>query len=293
MQSNSKLIIVGASGYIGRFLYNKIKSESLVYGTSSSGKNGLLPLCLQAPGDFDYGRIGSGDVVLLTAALSEPDVCAREYDRAWSVNVTGTTAFIDSALQRGARVVFFSSDTVYGEREDDFDETAPCNPAGEYAKMKREVEERFSRSALFKSVRLSYVFSREDRYTRYLEECARKNEEAELFHPFFRAIVHRDDVVEGVLALAARWTEVPEQVINFGGSRVLSRIDFAECLRKVHLPSLCFKATDPGADFFRNRPRIIAMKSPIFSRLLGRPPRGLSEAACLEYKAFINTEQRR
>lgn len=75
-----------------------------------------------------------------------------------------------------------------------FDETAACNPAGEYAAMKREVEQRFSDNASFKAIRLSYVFSPEDKFSRYLAGCAERNEEADLFHPFFRAIVHRDDV---------------------------------------------------------------------------------------------------
>jgi nucleoside-diphosphate-sugar epimerase len=154
--------------------------------------------------------------------------------------------------------------------------------------MKREVERRFSGNASFKSRRRSYVFSREDKFSRYLARCAEQNQEADLFHPFFRAIVHRDDVVNGALALAARWDEVPEQVINFGGPQVLSRVDFAECLREVHLNGLRFKVTEPGADFFKNRPRVIAMTSPVFARLLGRPSRTLCEAACLEFASFLN-----
>lgn len=288
MKNNSTLFIVGARGYIGNALFASANKADSALGTSSSGGNALLPLRLDAPADFDYGKIHPGDVVLLTAAISAPDICAREHDRAWAVNVTGTSTFIRSVVDRGARVVFFSSDTVYGEREDEFDETATCNPAGEYAEMKREVEQRFAGNASFKAIRLSYVFSREDKFSRYLAGCAERNEEADLFHPFFRAIVHRDDVVEGGLALAARWNEVSEQVINFGGPQVLSRIDFAECLREVHLHGLRFKVTEPGADFFKNRPRVIAMTSPVFDRLLGRPPRTLCEAARLEFLSFSN-----
>jgi len=285
------MLIVGATGYIGSALFANANKVGSALGTSSSGGNDLLPLRLDAPADFDYGKIRSGDVVLLTAAISAPDICAREHDRAWAVNVTGTSSFIQSVIDCGARVVFFSSDTVYGEREDAFDESVACNPAGEYAEMKCEVEQRFSGNASFKAIRLSYVFSREDKFSRYLAGCAERNEEADLFHPFFRAIVHRGDVVEGALALAACWDDVPEQVINFGGPQVLSRIEFAECLRETHLHDLRFKVTEPGADFFKNRPRVIAMRSPVFSRLLGRPPRSLCEAALLEFGSSSNTER--
>lgn len=278
-----RIFVVGATGYVGAYLHQSALKITSSVGTSSSGKKDLLLLRLDAPEYFDYKLISACDVVLLTAAISAPDICAREHDRAWTVNVTGTSSFIQSVIDRGARVVFFSSDTVYGEREDAFDETATCNPAGEYAEMKREVEQRFSGNTSFKVIRLSYVFSREDKFSRYLAGCAERNEEADLFHPFFRAIVHRDDVVEGALTLAKHWDEVREQVINFGGSQVLSRIEFAECLRKVHFHDLRFKVTEPGADFFKNRPRVIAMTSPVFAKLLGRPPRTLCEAAQIEF----------
>lgn len=288
MNNNSNLFIVGVSGYVGSVLFAAANKTGSAIGTSSLGGNDHLPLRLDAPSEFDYDRIRPGDVVMLTAAISAPDICAREYGQAWSVNVTGTSSFIESVIDRGARVIFFSSDTVYGERKVEFDETASCNPAGEYAEMKREVEQRFTGNASFKAIRLSYVFSREDKFSRYLAGCAERNEVAHLFHPFFRAFVHRDDVVEGVLALAKHWDEVPEQVINFGGPQVLSRIDFAECLREFHLHDLRFKVTEPGADFFKNRPRVIAMTSPVFARLLGRPPRTLREAVRLEFASFSN-----
>lgn len=291
MRNSSTFFIVGATGYVGSALFANANKAGFTLGTSSSGGNNFLSLRLNAPSDFDYGKIRPDDVVLLTAAISAPDICAREHDRAWAVNVTGTSSFIQSVIERGARVVFFSSDTVYGEREDEFDEKAACNPVGEYAEMKREVEQRFSGNVSFKAIRLSYVFSREDKFSRYLTKCAERNEEADLFHPFYRAIVHRDDVVEGALALAARWDDVPEQVINFGGAQVLSRIEFAECLREAYLHDLRFNVTEPGADFFKNRPRVIAMTSPVFSRLLGRPPRSLCEAARMEFASSSNTER--
>jgi nucleoside-diphosphate-sugar epimerase len=288
---DSTLFIVGAKGYVGSALFASAVKLCSAVGTSSSGGNGYLPLRLDAPAEYDYGKIRPGDVVFLTAAISAPDICAREHERAWAVNVTGTSAFISNVIEQGARVIFFSSDTVYGEREQPFDELAPCNPAGEYAVMKREVAQRFAGNSGFKALRLSYVFSLEDKFTRYLIGCAQKNEEAELFHPFCRAIVHRDDVVAGALALAQRWDEMPEQIINFGGPQVLSRVEFAECLREVHLHNLQFRVTQPDEAFFHNRPRVIAMTSPVFARLLGRSPHSLCEAARLEFAPLSNSER--
>lgn len=278
----TKIIVVGSSGYIGRKLLTHSYSGGSIIGTSSGPNTNLKHLDLRFPEGFDYTCLTHG-TVLLTAAISAPDICTQEHDRAWEMNVTGTSAFIANAIDCGSRVVFFSSDTVYGEREDVFDETTVCNPVGEYAEMKREVEQRFSGNASFKAIRLSYVFSREDKFSRYLAGCAERKEEAELFHPFYRAIIHRNDVVEGALALATRWNEVPQQVINFGGSELLSRVDFAEALRDAFLTDLRFKVSEPPEEFFESRPRVIAMNSPILAKLLRRPPLTLREAARMEF----------
>lgn len=286
-----KYIVIGGRGYLGAKLFSSIPDGIIRLRTASSPSEEFIRLRLEDLQDASDLPIIDGDVIFLTAAISAPDICVREHDRAWAVNVTGTTAFMANVIERGARVVFFSSDTVYGEQVDEFDERVICNPAGEYAAMKYEVEQRFMESPSFKSVRLSYVYSREDKFSRYLAGCEARNEEADLFHPFFRAIVHRDDVVAGTLALAEHWAEIPEQVINFGGPQVLSRIDFTECLREVHHHDLRYKVTEPGADFFKNRPRVISMKSPVFTRLLGRPPHTLFEAAQLELASSSTSER--
>lgn len=284
MSTPLKLIIVGATGYIGKHLYSNAPAKFHLIGTSSRADGEFLFLNLEIPSRFDFEILGVGDVVLLSAAISAPDICANEYARAWAVNVKGTEEFITQVMSRGGRVIFFSSDTVYGECVNSFNETRKSNPAGEYAQMKTEVEKRFFGNPLFKSIRLSYVFSREDKFTKYLFECAKTGKKAELFHPFYRSIIHRNDVIEGALALADHWDDFPQQVINFGGPDVLSKVDFAQCLRQYVLPDLRFQASEPDEEFFKNRPRVIAMSSEILPMLLERRSRTLVEAVQLEFK---------
>lgn len=277
------ILVVGASGYLGAALLKSVGNTAVGCGTSSLGTDFLLRLLLDVPDEFDYEIIQPSDVVLLTAAISAPDICSRNHDRARAVNVTGTSAFIERVIERGGRVIFFSSDTVYGEKEASFDEQVICNPAGEYAEMKHEVEKRFIGNPLFKAIRLSYVFSSEDKFTKYLLGCAERHEEAEIFHPFYRAVIHRDDVVQGAIALAQRWDEFLQPVINFGGPAILSRVEFAECMQKHAFPNLRFCIAEPGDAFFKNRPRTIAMESTILPDLLGRPAHTLAEAVQIEF----------
>lgn len=276
------LLVVGASGYIGVKLFALAANRFLATGTSTTDLGSLLTLRLDAPAEFDYSIINTSTVVMLTAAISAPDVCTREFERAWDVNVTGTASFIFQVIARGARVIFFSSDTVYGEQADDFDESAVCNPVGDYAVMKHEVEKLFLSNPAFKTIRLSYVFSKDDKFTKYLQGCCVRGEEAEIFHPFYRAVVHRDDVVRGAIALAERWDEFPQSIINFGGPEVLSRMEIASILKDSVFHELKFRQIEPDPEFFISRPRVIQMRSPILSLLLARPVQTLAVAAWLE-----------
>jgi len=278
-----KIFVVGSHGYVGRELLKSLRTRNVtVVSVSSRPTLGEYYLDLTQTGSFPYADIEQGDVILMTAAVSSPDTCRDRHEYATVVNVTGASDFIERSIERGARIVFFSSDTVYGELTTPFDESAGCSPAGDYAQMKFEVEQRFAANSSFKTIRLSYVFSCEDKFTQYLLGCVQRGEEAELFHPFFRSIIHRGDVVDGALALAQRWDEFPQQIINFGGPNVLSRIDFIENLKQTCFPGLEYRVIEPDDGFFISRPRIIAMKSQVLPKLLGRPCRTLKEAALIE-----------
>ena len=108
-------------------------------------------------------------------------------------------------MGKGCKVLFLSSDAVYGNVEHGFEESQPINPLGAYAEMKAIVEKRFEGNPTFKVLRLSYNFFKDDRFTKYLRQCAESGVEAEVFDPLTRAVVHRDDTVDAILSIAAKW----------------------------------------------------------------------------------------
>ncbi len=280
-----KIIIVGASGYLGRKIFAKATELGKAIGTSTTGSFSLVQLDLSEADRFDYTILESGDLVLLAAAISSPDICAKEHQRAWLANVAGTSIFIDRALAAGARVAFFSSDTVYGEKDKTFGEEESCSPLGEYAIMKHEIEQRYLGIEGFKTLRLSYIFSAEDKFTKYLLQCARSVVTAEIFAPFDRAVIYRDDVVEASLNLAKQWNQINSQVINFAGPSVVSRVDFAKTIIQAAGLSLDLKIIEPEPEFFAKRPHIINMTSTHLPSLLNRKPLSLAEAANIEFSS--------
>ena len=172
---------------------------------------------------------------------------------------------------------------VYGRVEDEFDESQSLDPLGVYAEMKAIVEKRFIGHSRFKVLRLSYNFFKDDRFTTYLRTCASEDTVADLFDPFGRSIVHRDDTVDAIISLYNNWDVCEEGVINCGGPETLSRVEFAEILSELVVQDLITKVTTPDAKFYEDRPAIVAMRSPLLEKVLGRPARSMRDAITMEF----------
>lgn len=278
------LVVIGKHGLIARRLAQTAARQGIAAKiTSSHPQPGDLPLDLTRADAFDYDQLPRGCRVVMLAAVSAPDECRADPARCRAVNVDGTVQFIQRALERGARVLFASSDTVYGERKAPCDEWSEPRPLGDYAHMKYEVESRFQRTDGFKSMRFSYVFSREDRFTAQLDQCVREGRTADVFAPLDRRVVHIDDVVAAILALFERWHTVDSPWVNVGGDHLVSRIDMARTYQALCAPRLQFSVRDPGEGFYQARPRVIDMESRYLAGLLGRRPRSLEDAMRMEF----------
>ena len=274
--------LVGATGNIGKRVVEKGEDINVI--SRFELKLDQRPLKYNFDNKSIGGtRIQEGDVVIFAAAISEPSVVSAQFDKALAVNVESTGEFISKVLEKGCKVLFLSSDAVYGDVESGFDESHPVNPKGAYAEMKAVVEKRFEGNPNFKALRLSYNFYKDDRFTKYLRQCAESGVEAEIFDPLTRAVVHRDDTVDAILSITANWDNADGQYINCGGPQVLSRQQFTEIVKRVALPTLKFKVTQPPAKFYGDRAPHIDMHSPLLDTILGRKRHTLIEAVELEF----------
>ena len=275
--------LVGATGNIGKRIVEKGGDDINVISRFEL-KLDQRPLYY----NFDSKTIGGtaikeGDTIIFAAAISEPSVVSAQFEKALAVNVDSTGEFIETALGKGCKVLFLSSDAVYGNVEHGFEESQPINPLGAYAEMKAIVEKRFEGNPTFKVLRLSYNFFKDDRFTKYLRQCAESGVEAEVFDPLTRAVVHRDDTVDAILNIAADWGVTNNQYINCGGPQLYTRLQFTEILKRIALPTLKFKVTQPPAKFYGDRAPHIDMHSPLLDTILGRKRHTLIEAVELEF----------
>lgn len=258
-----KVAIVGSSGYIAGYLIDAFSNMSGVEQILKIDvKDADAILDLQHADKFDYDKLNDIDIVVFTAAISGPDKCATDFDFCWNINVTGTKYFIKQAIARTCRVIFFSSDAVFGDIPgkiyDEDSETAAITP---YGKMKKAVEDEFKDSPYFKAIRLSYVASARDRFMTYCLNCVRNNETADIFHPFYRNAIVVSDVVAVVKWLSIHFDEYKPFVLDVAGKELVSRVRMADELNRVIDGKLKYSISQPGAEFFTNRPKITQMRS--------------------------------
>lgn len=259
-----KIAIVGSSGYIAGYLLKRFQEDPEVEAILRIDQVGEIDVSLNLlhPEEFDDATLEDVDAVVFTAAISGPDQCAKDFDRCWAVNVTGTGDIIERAMACDCRVLFFSSDAAFGDIPGKiYDERSSTQAETPYGRMKKTIEDRFSGNPQFKAIRLSYVASARDRFISYCLKCLEQGETAEIFHPFYRNCITVTDVVNVVQWLLHHWEAFEPPILNVAGSELVSRVRMADEVNRLAGGRLKYVIRRPEDAFYRNRPAITQMKS--------------------------------
>ena len=259
-----RIALIGSSGYISEFLMRRFSKEQFIDSVVKMDINDSADvyLDLSRANEFDYSYLSGIDLVVFTAAISSPDKCANEFDECWQINVIGTSYFINEAIRKNCRVLFFSSDAVFGDIPGMiYDEESETRAETPYGRMKKAIEDKFKGEPLFKAIRLSYVASAKDRFYSYCMNCMINNVTAEIFHPFYRNVTVVSDVVDVVVFLAKNWSEYEPQLLNVAGKELVSRVRMADEMNRLYDGRLKYSITIQNDVFFKNRPAITQMRS--------------------------------
>lgn len=259
-----RVALVGSSGYIARFLIDRFERESVIEEVCKIDQDNSsdMYINLQNPEKFDYSILARIDYVIFTAAVSSPDRCADEFEQCWSINVSGTCYFIKMAISYNCRVLFFSSDAVFGDIKGKiYNELSETNAKTSYGRMKKAVEDKFKDNKNFKVIRLSYVVSAKDRFVSYCLKCIENNETADVFHPFYRNCIVVSDVVDVVVWFINHWDEYKPFVLNVAGRELVSRVRIADEINRFLGENLKYRISVPDDSFYMNRPKITQMDS--------------------------------
>lgn len=163
--SHPRLLIVGASGFLGQHIAQKAASAFEVFQADIAappGGHGLaMDVTSAASVNAGFERVAP-DVAILLAAISDIDECERRPDLAQAVNVRGAEHVAEACARSGARLVFTSSAAVFNGTRHGYNESDPPTPFSVYGSTKALAEDTISRklpSALILRMALAIGFA--------------------------------------------------------------------------------------------------------------------------------------
>lgn len=139
------MLITGVSGLLGNNLARYFRGKYQILGLYSAHPvriNGIqtkqADIC-QPQQILDCIRSFRPDIVVHCASLTDVDFCEAHEDYTRQVNVLGCRS-VSQALDLHAKLIYISTDSVYGGTKGDYRESDPVNPQNLYGLTKFEGE---------------------------------------------------------------------------------------------------------------------------------------------------------
>ena len=235
-----KLLITGASGFLGWNLCQVAKSEWEVYGTFDrhpieiSGTN-LHQIDLT---NFDLVRDYidriAPDAVIHTAAASSPNFCQANPAQSYLINVTVPQILAEICIQSKIPFVFTSTDLVFDGTKPPYRETDPVSPINIYGEHKVAAEQNildvYPRATI---CRMPLMFGiAPPTATSFIQpwiEALKSGRSLQLFVDEFRTPVSAVTAANGLLMAL----QLAPGIIHLGGKERISRYDFGRLLAEV------------------------------------------------------------
>jgi dTDP-4-dehydrorhamnose reductase len=234
-----KLLITGASGFLGWHLGQQAKTHWHVYGTYATHPveiSGviLLPLDLRDfPATQALFQNVQPDAVIHCAAQSSPNWCQLNPDDSYAINVLAAWNLAGLCADANIPCAFTSTDLVFDGLNPPYSEPDPVCPVNLYGEQKVAAEtgmrSRYPQTAI---CRMPLMFGVAPTAPSFLQPCLetlRAGKPLKLFTDEFRTPASGVTAAQGLLFAV----ENLNGVIHLGGKERLSRYEFGSVLADV------------------------------------------------------------
>lgn len=230
--AKKKLIITGASGFLGYHLLRVASVDWEVYGIANSKgfdfKNAVAINC-----DIrNYIELGNfiddiePDAIIHAAAISDANFCEQNKELSYEVNVEATKNLAGICCDFRIPFAFTSTDLVFDGNKGMYQEGDTKNPVSVYGEQKSIAEDEVLRIYPEATVfRLPLMFGEpQASAANYLQKFIaqiKNGEKATLFHDEYRSICGAKSIAEGILKLINE-----TGIIHLAGKEKISRYEF-------------------------------------------------------------------
>lgn len=228
-----KLLITGASGFLGWHLCQLAQQNWEVYGTYHT-QPATLPGATLLPIDLtDSASVRSlfqtlqPDAVIHAAAISSPNLCQSDPERSHRMNVIASLELAERCEAAQIPCVFTSSELVFDGLNPPYKESDPVCPINLYGEQKAAAEagmlDRCSRMLVCRMPLMFGVAPAPSFLQPFIQQL-RSGQPLNLFIDEFRTPVSGGDAAAGILLMMQR-----RGLIHLGGKERMSRYEFG-CL---------------------------------------------------------------
>lgn len=183
-------LIIGASGFIGRHLYEYCKKNDIdvqgTYFTHSEYPEWIkFDICTDDLKELCHRSLKGiiPDAVILCGANASIDSCKKNADASYMLNVLGTKRVLRQADEMGIKTVFLSSEAVFDGKQGMYTETDIPNPVTLYGRQKLEIEQ-----YIVENLKDFLVF----RISRAVGSSFGKKD---IFHEFYQKMMNQEEII--------------------------------------------------------------------------------------------------
>ncbi len=264
-----KLLITGASGFLGSHLVKDAKPRFDVYGWANTLKIDLeeskcayFDLSEKNRLENELNRINP-DYIIHCAAISSEALCKQKPETAKAVNVDVVVQIAKWCEKHQKRLIFTSTDLVFDGENAPYLETDDFDSSLFYGTLKRQAELALVDNPFVSIVRLPLLYGiglgeRKGLLFHFIEKC--KNGEVQgLFIDEFRNPAWVQDIATFLLQLLA----VKQQgLLHLGGKERVSRLELGnQFCQYLNLSNKNLKAITRAEIGMQDRPKDTTMKS--------------------------------
>jgi len=199
-----KIIILGASGLVGRYLFDYLKkSGKEVVGTYNKNEKAGLFYFDITDSPIETLPIKDADYVIICSGIVKIDECKKDIDNSEKVNVIAIKRVIKEFSKKDIIPVFISGAIVF-DGVGDYKEEDIRNPANEYGKQKKEIEDYLMDNYKnYLIIRLGKVFGFKDKESDFATWINKYNngEEIPCIYDEDLSLTSAEDIAKGITIL--------------------------------------------------------------------------------------------